>query len=52
MSDNIFKAIEKLKKFNYENIYYKAYTKEEHEQIKAMLPFTNNFPFFLVYFQL
>ena len=37
MSDDIFKCIEKLKKFNYENIYYKAYTQEEHEQIKAML---------------
>lgn len=37
MSDDIFKCIEKLKKFNYENIYYKAYTQEEHEQIKDML---------------
>ncbi len=37
MSNDIFKCIEKLKKFNYENIYYKAYTQEEHKQIKDML---------------
>lgn len=29
MSDNIFDALKKLKKFNYENIYSKANTKEE-----------------------
>ena len=37
MSNDIFKCIEKLIKFNYENIYYKAYTQEEHKQIKDML---------------
>ena len=31
MSDNIFKAIFELKKFNYENIYNKANTKEQLE---------------------
>jgi len=36
LSDNIFKAIIDLKKFNYENIYYKAYTNEELEKIKVM----------------
>lgn len=37
LSDNIFKSIVQLKKFNYENIYYKAYTKEELEKLKLML---------------
>ncbi len=29
LSDNIYEAMQELKKFNYENIYAKAYTKEE-----------------------
>ena len=37
LSENIFKAILYLKKFNYENIYYKAYTNEEKEKLKLML---------------
>ena len=37
LSENIFKAILDLKKFNYENIYYKAYTNEEKEKLKLML---------------
>ena len=37
LSENIFKAILDLKKFNYENIYYKAYTNEEKEILKLML---------------
>jgi len=36
LSDEIFKAIVELKKFNYENIYSKAYTDEELEQINTM----------------
>ena len=36
MSDKVFKAIVKLKKFNYENIYSKANTKRQIEQYKLM----------------
>ena len=36
ISDNIFKCIKDLKKFNYEYIYKKAYTKEEHKEIENM----------------
>lgn len=36
LSKNIFNAIVELKKFNYQNIYSKAYTQEEHENIKKM----------------
>ena len=36
LSDNIYEAIVELKKFNYENIYAKAYTLEELEHIKEM----------------
>ena len=35
-SDNIFKSIVNLKKYNYENIYSKAYTKEELVNIEKM----------------
>lgn len=37
LSDNVFKSIVELKKFNYENIYYKAYTEEEKDKLKLML---------------
>ena len=37
LSQNIFNAIVDLKKFNYENIYYKAYTKEENDKLSLML---------------
>ncbi len=37
LSDNVFKSIIELKKFNYENIYYKAYTEEEKDKLKLML---------------
>lgn len=37
LSEDVFTAIKKLKAFNYENIYYKAYTKEEHKYIEEML---------------
>ena len=37
LSPNVYKAIVDLKKFNYENIYYKAYTKEEKDKLKLML---------------
>jgi len=36
LSDNIFNAIVNLKKFNYENIYNKAYTNEELDNINKM----------------
>ena len=36
ISDKVFEAIVALKKFNYENIYIKAYTKEELTNIKTM----------------
>lgn len=37
LSDDVFKSIVELKKFNYENIYYKAYTEEEKDKLKLML---------------
>ena len=37
ISPNIFKAIVELKKYNYENIYYKAYTDDERNKLKLML---------------
>lgn len=37
MSDNIYKAIVELKKFNYDNIYALAYTDEERNKLKLML---------------
>ena len=37
LSDNVFKSIIELNKFNYENIYYKAYTEEEKDKLKLML---------------
>ena len=37
LSDNVFKSIVEIKKFNYENIYYKAYTEEEKDKLKLML---------------
>ncbi len=36
LSDQVFKAMEELKSFNYENIYAKAATKEEKELVKDM----------------
>ena len=36
MSDKVFKAVVKLKKFNYENIYSKATTKKRIEEYKLM----------------
>lgn len=36
ISDDVYNAMLKLKKFNYENIYSKAYTNEELENIKLM----------------
>lgn len=36
LSDEIFEAIVELKKFNYENIYYKSYTKDELKEIEKM----------------
>ncbi len=36
LSDNIYEAIVALKKFNYENIYKKAYSKDKLEEIKDM----------------
>ncbi len=36
LSDRVYKAIVDLKKFNYENIYVKAYTSEEKSHIKKM----------------
>ncbi len=37
LSDRVFDAIKSLKDFNYKNIYYKAYTKEEKEKLEDML---------------
>lgn len=37
LSPEIFKAIVSLKKFNYENIYYKAYTYEEKNKLEEMI---------------
>lgn len=36
LSKEVFKAIEELKRFNYEHIYNKAMTKEEKEELKHM----------------
>ncbi len=36
LSENIYKAMLDLKKFNYKNIYIKAYTDKERENIKLM----------------
>ena len=36
LSDNVFKSIIELKKFNYENIYYKAYKKKKKDKLKLM----------------
>lgn len=36
LSDEVFNSIKKLKKFNYENIYYKANSKERLEEIENM----------------
>ena len=36
LSDKYYKLINELKDFNYENIYYKSYTKEEKEKMKYM----------------
>lgn len=37
LSDVVYKGIVDLKRFNYENIYSKAYTKEEREELEVML---------------
>ncbi len=37
LSDAVYKGIVDLKRFNYENIYSKAYTKEEREELEVML---------------
>lgn len=37
LSDAVYEAIKELKDFNYKNIYYKAYTFEEKENLKEML---------------
>ncbi len=36
LSDDVFRAIEELKNFNYQNIYFKAMTKEENVQLREM----------------
>lgn len=36
MSNNVFEALNKLKKFNYQNIYSKSLTKQNDEKIKKM----------------
>ena len=36
LSDEVFNAIEELKKFNYEHIYNKALTKEEKDKLRNM----------------
>lgn len=36
LSDEVYNAIEHLKKFNYENIYYKSMTKEAKEKLENM----------------
>lgn len=36
LSDKVFKALNDLQKFNYENIYYKAHTKEDLENYELM----------------
>lgn len=37
LSDDVYEAIKALKEFNYKNIYYKAYTDEEKDELKVML---------------
>lgn len=37
LSDKVYKAIKELKNFNYKNIYAKAYTEEELNNIKLMI---------------
>lgn len=37
LSNEVFEAIKNLKDFNYKNIYNKAYTEEEKENLKVML---------------
>ncbi len=37
LSNEVFEAIKNLKDFNYKNIYYKAYTEEEKQNLKVML---------------
>lgn len=37
LSNEVFEAIKNLKDFNYKNIYYKAYTEEEKENLRVML---------------
>lgn len=37
LSDEVYRGIVDLKRFNYENIYSKAYTKEEREELEVML---------------
>ena len=37
LSDDVYQAINDLKDFNYQNIYYKAYTKEDLDNIKLMM---------------
>lgn len=37
LSNSVFEAIKDFKDFNYENIYYKAYTKEEKNELENML---------------
>ena len=37
LSNEVFEAIKNLKDFNYKNIYYKAYTEEEKQNLKDML---------------
>lgn len=36
LSDDVFKAIVDLKRFNYENIYYKVYNREERDNLELM----------------
>ncbi len=45
LSDDVYKAVNDLKSFNYKNIYYKAYTKEEFKNIKEM--FNTIFDYYL-----
>jgi dGTPase len=37
LSDEVYNAIEKLKDFNYKNVYYKSLNKEEHELYKEKM---------------
>lgn len=37
LSDEVYNAISALKDFNYKNIYYKAYTNEERNNLKLMI---------------